>query len=169
MNAPVHLQDIHAGREAFQRDLAAYLKGRSLADVGWVEPDDLTLLVPVFVRNPETQQPDFYLLRLVFDHYPKGPPSAQFVNPLTLSYEYPKDVMWVPRSEGSQTIAFHPNYNGNVQLICSSTTLEFYKVNHSVEPANVWNCDRMNFISTLSAIRAGLTDGFYKGRAKAPA
>jgi hypothetical protein len=161
------VQDIHAGREAFQRDLMAALKGGTLADRNWAKPDDLTLLVPMLAENPSQDQTDFYLLRLLFDHYPKGPPSAQFINPLTMAYSYPADVHWVPRSEGAEHIAFHPNYNGSIQLICSSTTLEFYKVNHEVKPEHVWNPDRMNFLHTLAAIKSGLAPAYYRDRSKA--
>jgi hypothetical protein len=162
MIAPMPIQDIHAGREAFQSDLSKVLGRQLLADRGWAQSDDLTLLVPLFAQNLQGQM-DWYLLRLVFDHYPKGPPSAQFVNPLTLSYAFPQDVMWVPKCEGATTIHFHPNYSGQ-QLICSSTTLEFYKVNHDVAQENIWNPERMNFISTIAAIRVGLSPNFYKGR-----
>lgn len=162
MIAPVPVQDIHQGRAAFLRHLEAALKEGSLVDKGWFKLDDLTLLVPMFASTQEGQA-DLYLLRLVFDHYPKGPPSAQFINPMTLSYSYPQDVQWVPRSEGAPDIAFHPNYSG-VQLICSSTTLEFYKVNHEVNADHVWNPERMNFLSTLAAVRRGLAPAYYRGR-----
>jgi len=157
------VQDIPAGMEAFRRDLQAVLKDATLTDKGWAMPDDLTLLVPMLAQNPQGTV-DLYLLRLFFDHYPKAPPSAQFVNPITLSYKYPEDVSWVPRSEGAQDIGFHTNYCGSGQLICSSTTLEFYKVNHSVNAEHVWNPERMNFLATLAAIKRGLVPSFYRGR-----
>lgn len=163
MIAPVPVQDIHAGRAAFLRHLEAVLKEATLAEKGWFKPDDLTLLVPMFAANQQQGQGDLYLLRLVFDHYPKGPPSAQFVNPVTLTYSYPEDVRWVPKCEGAPDIHFHPNYSGG-QLICSSTTLEFYKVNHEVNAEHVWNPERMNFMSTLAAIRRGLAPAYYRGR-----
>jgi hypothetical protein len=158
------VQDIHAGREAFLRDLNAVLKDGTVNDRGWFKPDDLTLLVPVFAENTQQARGDLYLLRLVFDHYPKGPPSAQFVNPSTLEYSYPDDVHWLPKCEGAPDIHFHPNYNNGGQLICSSTTLEFYKVNHDVAAEHVWNPERMNFLSTLAAIRRGLAPAYYRGR-----
>mgnify|MGYP001548440972 CR=1 FL=1 len=164
MIAPMPVQDIHAGKEAFQRHLQAILKDSTLTDKGWSKPDDLTLLVPMLVENAAQRQVDLYLLRLFFDHYPKGPPSAQFINPLTMTYVYPDDVRWVPKCEGAPDIAFHPNYNSAGQLICSSTTLEFYKVNHSVNAEHVWDPQRMSFLSTLAAIRRGLTPAYYKGR-----
>ncbi|GAB1414110.1 MAG: hypothetical protein LC131_06400 [Anaerolineae bacterium] len=158
------MQDIHAGREAFQRDLQRILGESTLADRGWAKVDDLTLLVPLLAET-EHGQVDMYLLRLVFDHYTKGPPSAQFINPLTMGYSYPQDVAWVPRSEGAPHIAFHPSYNGGVQLICSSTTLEFYRVNHDVAAGHVWDPERMNFLTTLAAIKSGLVPSYYRGRA----
>lgn len=164
MIAPMPVQDIHAGREAFQRDLQSFVKDGTLADRGWWKPDDLTLLVPTLAENSARGQVDLYLLKLVFDHYPKGPPSAQFINPLTMAYSHPTDLCWVPKCEGAPDIHFHPNYNNAGQLICSSTTLEFYKVNHEVNPEHVWNPQRMNFLSTLAAIRRGLAPAYYKGR-----
>jgi hypothetical protein len=162
--APMPEQDLHAGKEAFRRDLLLALKGSTLTDRGWAMPDDLTLLVPMLAENPAAGQVDFYLLRLFFDHYPKGPPSAQFINPVTHEYSYPADVQWVPRIENAGDIHFHPNYNGNCQLICSSTTLEFYKVNHEVKAEHVWDSEQMNFTTTLAAVRRGLAPAFYRGR-----
>jgi hypothetical protein len=158
------LQDIHAGREAFQRDLLAILREDTLARRGWSKPDDLTLLVPMLVGNDQLGKTDLFLLKLVFDHYPKGPPSAQFVNPITLTYSHPDDLCWVPKCEGAPDIHFHPTYGDGGQLICSSTTLEFYKVNHDVQPGHVWDPQRMNFLTTLTAIRRGLAPAYYKGR-----
>lgn len=164
MTVPVPIQDVHGGREAFARDLEKVLKGASPAERGWASPNDLTLLVPLFAEAPSGAI-DFYLLKLFFDHYSSGPPSAQFVNPVTLTYSYPNDVCWVPRSEGHPSIAFHTNYDQKLQLICSSTTLEFYKVNHSVEERHVWRSGQMTFLTTISAIKSGLAKPYYKGRA----
>lgn len=161
--ARVPVQDIHAGREAFARDLEIALKGASPAERGWAVPNDLTLLVPLFARTADGNM-DAYLLKLFFDHYSNGPPSAQFVNPLTLSYSYLDDVMWVPYIEGHPDIAFHANYNNERQLICSSTTLEFYKVNHSVREEHVWRTGEMTFLATIAAIKVGLLPPFYKRR-----
>ncbi len=164
MPAPVFVQDVHAGREAFARDLEIVLKGASPAERGWAAPNDLTLLVPLFA-SATAGTCDAYLLKLFFDHYASGPPSAQFINPMTMSYTFPDDVKWVPRIEGHPAIAFHTNYSNQGQLICSSTTLEFYKVNHRVEDRHIWCQGKMNFLTTISAIKAGLAQPFYKGRA----
>lgn len=159
------VQDVHAGREAFQRDLQLVLKDNTLTDRGWWQPDDLTLLVPMMAENVQQGQVDLYLLRLVFDHYPKGPPSAQFINPITMNYAFPDDVRWVPFCEGLPDIHFHTNYGGSSgQVVCSSSTLEFYKVSHDVQPEHVWNPERMNFVTTLSAIRRALASTNYRGR-----
>lgn len=163
MPAPVFVQDVHSGREAFARDLEIVLKGASPAERGWAVPNDLTLLVPLFA-SAAAGTSDFYLLKLFFDHYDSGPPSAQFVNPITMSYSFPGDVIWVPRIEGHTAIAFHANYSNQGQLICSSTTLEFYKVNHGVEDGHIWRQGQMTFLTTISAIKAGLAQPFYKGR-----
>lgn len=165
MIAPIPEQDIHAGRDAFQRDLQLVLKDDTLNDRGWSKPNDLTLLVPTLTENPQSGQVDLYLLRLVFDHYPKGPPSAQFINPLTMTYTYPDDMRWIPKCEGAPDIHFHTNYNNTgQQLICSSATLEFYKVNHDVKDEHVWDPKRMTFNVTLAAIRRGLSPAYYRGR-----
>lgn len=165
MKAPVPVQDIHAGREAFAQDLDLALRGHSLAERGWAMPNDLTLLLPLFATAIGGGS-DIYFLKLFFDHYSNGPPSAQFVNPLTLSYTFPGDVMWVPEISGNQEIACHTNYNNGGQLICSSTTLEFYKVNHDVKAQNIWRPGERTFMSTISAIKSGLAQPCYKGRMK---
>lgn len=163
MPVPTLIQDIHAGREAFARDLDLALKGTSPSERGWAMPDDLTLLVPLFAYK-EDGTCDAYLLKLHFDYYASGPPSAQFVNPETLAYTHPGDIRWVPHSQGHAAIAFHTNYDNQGQLICSSTTLEFYKVNHSVEERNIWRHGEMTFMSTIAAIKSGLSAPYYKHR-----
>ena len=91
--APV--QDIARGRDAFADHLRRALKGRSLDDVGWAQPDDLTLhSVPLFATTARMTCKDAYMLRLYFDHYPSWPPSALFVNPLTLQYSLVEDAKW---------------------------------------------------------------------------
>lgn len=163
MNATPPIQDVHAGREAFDRHLERYLDGRTLGDLGWARPDDLTLLVPMF-GTLSSGQLDFYLLRLFFDCYPRFPPRAKFVNPITLDYDPARDTMWMPRSEGPPELGFHTDYNGLGQLICSSTTAEFYEVQHSVDPAHVWSEERHSFMSTIAVIRKGLSPAHYRGR-----
>jgi hypothetical protein len=159
--APV--QDIVRGQQAFADHLERLLRGRALDDLGWVKPDDLTLLVPMFGATAAGRK-DAYLLRLYFDHYPVWPPSAQFVNPLTLEYRLADDAKWVPQSNGHQEIAFHTNYTNQGQLICCSLTLEFYKVHHSVEPHLVWNGEKQTFAATIAAIKRALVPPYYTGR-----
>lgn len=166
MNAIPPIQDVHAGRQAFARDLERYLDGRCLTELGWESPDALTLLVPMFGTFASGER-DLYLLKLVFDYYPKHPPRAKFINPLTRDYDVARDIMWMPRTEGVPDLGFHPNYNQSGQLICSSMTAEFYEVQHHVEPAHVWSPERHSFMSTLAAIRKGLSPVHYRGRASA--
>jgi len=158
------VQDVHRGREAFDRHLAQALRGRQLAELGWRRHDDLTLLVDMSAVHPQTAKTDSFLLRLVFDHYPNNPPSAQFVNPETKKYEGTQDASHIPQIEGAQHIHFHPNYNGTGQLICSSTTLEFYKVQHGVDAAHRWDARPHSFLDTIAAIKSGLAQPFYRGR-----
>lgn len=162
--APV--QDIAKGRQAFADHLARVLANgnRTLDDLGWAKPDDLTLLVPLFGTTAKGGK-DAYLLRLYFDHYPDWPPSAQFVNPLTLEYRLNDDSKWVPRTNGLPEIQFHTNYsNSSGQVICSSVTLEFYKVSHSVSEEHAWRGDKQTFLATIAAIKRGLLAPHYEGR-----
>jgi hypothetical protein len=159
------VQDIAQGEAAFAADLRRFLGQRTLDEVGWAMPDGLTLLVPLFGTRTDGSK-DPYLLRLFFDHYPTWPPSALFVNPLTLSYKFPDDVLWVPQAANHQEIAFHTNYPGNTQLVCCSLTLEFYKVNHSVQEAVIWRAEEHKFTSTLAATKRALIPPYYVGRSK---
>jgi hypothetical protein len=160
--APV--QDIAQGQAAFARDLERALRGATLDDRGWAKPDDLTLLVPLFGTTAGGGK-DAYLLRLGFDHYPTWPPSAQFVNPLTLAYRLGEDAKWVPKASVGNEIAFHTNYrNKDGQLVCCSLTLEFYKVSHSVDDAVIWNGEKQSFVATIAAIKRALVPPHYAGR-----
>lgn len=159
------VQDIAHGQAAFAADLSRFLGQRTLDEVGWAKPDDLTLLVPLFATRADGGK-DPYLLRLYFDHYPTWPPSALFVNPLTLTYKYPDDVQWVPQASYHRELAFHTNHPGSIQLVCCSLTLEFYKVNHSVDEAVTWRQGKHNFVSTIAAIKRALISPYYVGRGK---
>ncbi len=160
--APV--QDVTQGQQAFARHLERVLRGSTVDDLGWAKPDDLTLLVPLFGTTAAGRK-DAFMLRLYFDHYPTWPPSAEFVNPLTLEYRVGDDAKWVPQSKSHPEIAFHTNYTGNQgQLVCCSLTLEFYKVNHHVEPNLVWNGDKQTFSATIVAVKRALVPPYYAGR-----
>jgi hypothetical protein len=158
--------DPMAGAAAFAEDLPRVLKvlgAKSLEELGWTQPDKLTLLVPLKgVKNGVT---DEYLLRLGFQAYRTGPPSAQFVDPQTLRYRFPHDQHVMPQLT-SQECRTHPGYpspgRGPIQLICCSATLEFYEVLHNVEPHHVWrNTD--TFLTTITAIKRAMSE-FYEGR-----
>jgi hypothetical protein len=158
------VQDIARGSAAFAADLRLVLRGRTLDDIGWAQLDALTLLVPLFGTKADGTK-DAYMLRLYFDHYPVWPPSALFVDPLTLGYKFPDDVKWVPKASGHQEIAFHTNYSNNSgQLICCSLTLEFYTVNHSVKKELVWNGETQKFPATIAAIKRLMIQPYYAGR-----
>lgn len=150
---------------ALEADLPKVLGGKSLVDEGWTRLDSLTLLVPLWGRRQDIE--DDYYLRMRFSHYPDWPPSAQFVNPTSLAYRFPEDQHWLPRIQGTNEIAIHPNYQFEgraCQLICCSVTLEFYEVRHAVKPEHLWNAEHQNFAATLNAIKRVLGPPFYAGR-----
>ncbi|MDA9504961.1 hypothetical protein XI09_09670 [Bradyrhizobium sp. CCBAU 11386] len=146
------------GGEALERDLPLALKGRTLEEAGWCRIDGLTLCVPLW--SPSA---DFFLLRLQFHCYPEWPPSAQFVNPITKDYKLGDDDRWLPNIEAPH-LRVHPNYNDQKrQLICNSTTLEFYNLRHPVEARHVWDPERHNFNHTLFTITEAMRL-YYRGR-----
>lgn len=158
--------DIAAGLAALEEDIPRVLRlenATSLAELGWTRPNNLTLFVPMMgSRNGVT---DEYLLRLGFQAYRKWPPSTQFVNPETLTYCSPEDQHHVPKltSPECHTHIDYKNPKGTtIQLICSSATLEFYEVLHSVKPEHIWR-DTDTFFTTITVIRKAFTS-FYQGR-----
>ena len=162
--APV--MDPMAGAAAFDEDIPRVLKvldAESLDALGWRRPNKLSLIVPLKgVLNGVT---DDYLLRLGFQAYRTWPPSAQFVNPQTLTYNYPQDQHFVPRL-ASPECRTHTGYerpgHAKIQLVCCSATLEFYEVLHSVEAHHVWR-ETDSFLTTIMAIKRAFGD-FYEGR-----
>lgn len=146
---------------ALEADLPLVLRGRTLEEVGWKRPDPLTLLVPLSASRGD--QADEYLLKLGFGYYRAWPPSAQFVNPATLTFVKGKDNCWLPRiSDPKSEIATHAEHQG-VQLICCSVTLEFYLVGHGFKPEHGWDPSVQNFAATLNAIERGLKAPLYGG------
>lgn len=151
---------------AFDADLPRVLRGKTNDEVEWQRPDPLTLLVPMWAAV-DGAPPDLFLLKLYFGYYPEWPASAQFVNPITRAYDPEKDKIWLPRIEGNSRIQVHANYEGNgrkLQLICSSTTLEFYLVRHGGKEEDVWSHPQRNFSVTINEIRGGLLPQWYRGR-----
>lgn len=164
------VMNTQAGMEALRRDVPRVLRvlgASSLEELGWMQPDPLTLLIPI--SGSAAGSTDDYLLKFGFHSYPDWPPSAQFVNPETKEYSWPADQRHVPRitSPGCHT---HPNYarpqGTGIQLICCSATLEFYEVLHNVEPHHVWNA-KYTFFTTLNAIQRAM-QSHYLGRFPSP-
>lgn len=157
--------DVLAGAAALDEDIPRVLQiegATSLEELGWRRPNRLALLVPM--RGTLAGTTDTYLLRLGFQAYRRGPPSAQFVNPGTLSYTYPQDQHHVPRltSPECHTHIAYPKGASTIQLICCSATLEFYEVQHSVEPHHLWR-ETHTFLTTIVAIRRAFA-AYYQGR-----
>jgi hypothetical protein len=150
---------------AFEEHLQQYLAFGGYSSIEetqmWKE-EDLTLFVPL--RATGNRHDDKYLLRLHFGYYPKFPPSARFLNPETKNYDKATDLYWLPRIEGTNEFAIHPDYSQQGQLICNSMTLEFYIVRHSYSNRDhLWKSG-MTFESTLVPIMAALKSRYYMGR-----
>jgi hypothetical protein len=156
------MADPQVALAALEEHLPKALRGVPFELSGWQRPDPLTLFVPVWglCDGP----PDLFLLRLNFAYYPEWPPSAKFINPITKAYDHGSDLKWLPKIENHQRIQVHALYNNQTQLICSSTTLEFYLVRHGVEARDLWDAQSQNFSSTLNAVRDGLQRHTYRGR-----
>ena len=156
--------DVHVGAAAFAEDIPKVLRAvgaLTIGDVGWSQPDKLTLLVPVSgIHQGRTES---FLLRLGFQAYRSWPPSAQFVNPETRAFVYPADQHHVPilaNSECNVHLAYpRPGGNGTTQLLCCSATLEFYEVLHSVEQHHLWR-DTDTFLTTINAVRKAMAASF---------
>lgn len=167
--APVLANPIVA-RAAMEQDLVKVLHGRGVTweESGWRRIHDHGLLIPVTGYFKEVADAPDFLLRLEFFHYPDWPPSAQFVNPATGKFVIGQDGFWLPKIDCDE-IKTHENYGSNQgQVICSSVTLEFYTVLHSVEEKHVWKHPRQNFAATLNQIEWALRH-HYHGRFAAKA
>ncbi len=159
--------DIQAGAAAIDEDIPRVLRilgASSLEQLGWSRPNRLSLLVPMVGIHQGIK--DEYLLRLGFQAYRKWPPSAQFVNPETLSYVVPQDQHFVPKLTSPEChthTAYQRTPQGSkAQLICCSATLEFYQELHSVEAHHLWR-ETDTFFTTLVAIKKALA-AHYEGR-----
>jgi hypothetical protein len=159
--------DVQAGAAALDQDIPRVLRvleASSLEELGWSRPNKLSLLIPMTgTINGKT---DKYLLRLGFQAYRRWPPSAQFVNPETLTYLYPQDQQFVPKLASPECwvhVAYQQtSQSSKIQLICCSATLEFYEVLHSVKPEHLWR-ETDTFFTTITAIQRALGSS-YQGR-----
>jgi hypothetical protein len=157
--------DAPFGATALDEDIPRVLRvegASSIEELGWTRPNRLTLLIPM--RGVRAGVTDDFLLRLGFQAYRRWPPSAQFVNPQTLGYAIAQDQYHVPKLTGPecQTHVAYAGPRGPVQLVCCSATLEFYEVQHHVDPHHVWR-ETNTFFTTLTAIRKAFVS-HYQGR-----
>lgn len=157
--------DIPAGLAAIAEDLPRVLKVLNVAspeELGWSQPNPLSLLVPM--TGTYQEKSETFLLRLGFQAYRAWPPSAQFVNPTTGAYDPSKDHRYVPQltSEECRTHLAHgiPG-GGTTQLICCSATFEFYDVLHDVKAEHLWR-ETDNFYTTIMAVRRAM-ESYYQG------
>jgi hypothetical protein len=157
--------DLAAGRAVLSEDLprALRLLGVESEDlVGWRKHDGRTLLVPV--SGTHAGRRDEYLLRLSFLTGRDWPPSAQFVNPTTIDYNFGSDAYHLPVLQ-SPEVHVHPQYpgpSGIIQLICCSATFEYYDVLHGGDDGVLWR-NNDTFLTTLSAIQRAM-QSYYFGR-----
>lgn len=158
------IADPHRGRAAFADHLPRVLAGRTLEEIRWTVASPLTLFVPVKAGSDGA---DDFLVRLGFEYYPSWPPTVQFVNPKTLTFDGIRDLYWLPRLEGDPGFAVHQTYqhaNYTGQLVCCSLTAEFYLILHDVKTEHLWDDERHTFGATISRVHQALRSTFYKGR-----
>lgn len=157
--------DLAAGRAVLSEDLprALELLGvSSEAELGWRKTDNRTLIVPI--RGQVNGHVEEYTLRLQFFTGRDWPPSAQFVNPITLQYTFPDDVSHLPILQ-SPEVHVHPQYQSaseTLQLICCSATLEYYSVLHGGDNNILWQ-PKDTFLTTIAAIERAM-NSFHTGR-----
>lgn len=154
---------------AARRALAEHLRRGDVPDGVTIDQiDDLALHVGILARPLGDAEPDRFVLRLGFSHYDAWPPSAQFINPDTGSFVLGEDNRHLPRIVGSNELQVHPSYDnpagGQIQLICSSATLEFYVVRHGVEDKHIWQEGTHTLWTTIGAVRHHLRGHWYEGR-----
>lgn len=157
--------DLAAGADALEQTLPVVLKAlrvSDLAELGWRRLGANSLLIPM-VGNKDGQE-ERYLLKLHFKAGRAWPPSAQFVNPDTLNYEYPSDQQHLPTLSASycHVHAAYPQPPRTLQLICCSATYEYYQVLHSGDDTYLWR-DTDTFLVTLGAIERAFRES-YAGR-----
>ena len=163
---PTPVLDIARGMSSLDEDIPRVLAlfGKTaVEELGWRRPNRSSLLVPI--QGTHNGVTETYVLRLGFAAYRKWPPSAQFVNPNTLTYAHAVDQHHLPILT-SPECHVHANYaaaNGRtLQLICCSATQEFYDTAHPVEPALIWN-EQNTFYTTVAAIQKAMAS-CYGGR-----
>jgi hypothetical protein len=162
--------DLAAGAQALAETLPKVLAARGatqLSDLGWKKVGANTLLIPFEGRIGEATET--FLLKLHFRTGRDFPPSAQFVNPETLSYDPARDQGHLPALTSSHCY-MHAAYSGPrgpLQLICCSATYEYYEIGHGGEDRHLWR-DSDTFLVTLCAIERAFASN-YGGRMPANA
>ncbi|MDW9819529.1 hypothetical protein GOB25_31785 [Sinorhizobium meliloti] len=106
-------------------------KGQTMEELGWQQPSDRTLLVPM--RGELRSVAEDYLLRLDFLTGTEWPPRVIFVNPATLHYKINVDQHHLPIL-ASREVHVQPAYQSGdgrvLQLICCSAVFQYYDVGH---------------------------------------
>ena len=157
--------DLAAGKQVLNEHLPRVLslKGKTLAELGWRQPSDRTLLVPMYGIHEGVSED--YLLRLDFLTGKDWPPSAKFVNPVTLDYQIGADQHHLPMIT-SPELHVHSAYQSNdgrtIQLICCSAVFQYYDVVHGGDDSILWRSSD-TFLTTLSAVERAFAT-HYSGR-----
>lgn len=159
--------DLAAGREVLKSTLPHVLnalRAPDLESLGWHKPNENTLLIPM--RGSYGGKEDDYLLKLHFRTGREWPPSAQFVNLDTLTYDPAKDQGFLPKLQSNQCnmhSAYETPDHRTIQLICCSATFEFYDVLHGIDNQDLLWKDTDTFLVTISAIERAMSS-HYHGR-----
>lgn len=157
--------DIHAGRQVLDQHLPRVLSylNQSMEELGWSRPTARTLLVPMQAEREGIREE--YLLRLDFKAGPEWPPSARFVDPLTLDYRVHLDQHHIPQLTTPEVHTHTAYQSGDgqiLQLICCSAVFEYYDVSHGGDDAILWR-DTDTFFTTVRAIQRAFNTS-YQGR-----
>ncbi len=111
---------------------------------GWVfEVDDIT--VHVTMRHRRRPEPVF-LLRVVFEDFPRRAPSYVFVDRET---KRPTDAAWPPNVK----------HGDPLPGICTPGTREFHEKYHLNDSQYPWDSKRFTFLATLQMIHSMMEHG----------
>jgi hypothetical protein len=141
--------------------------------MGWVQHASATL-GPLYtvVQLPAKRSDggiDDYYVKIGAEYYDSFPPTVAFVQPETWVQAGPGSK-WLPTIGAVPWFGLHPNYNfpGEAaprQLVCFTSTAEYYMVGHSPPESTVWQQGKHTVAATLYRLAEVLQPPYYLGRA----